>query len=103
MERTTKSIQTQNGHTLVLRDYITGGEKREIQAIYVQAVAEEKKVAEVSAQADDKAFELVLVSLDGTNDNLVSRVLDLPQEDFEEVTSAVGEVVMPKKKLTQAL
>jgi hypothetical protein len=112
MDRPTRQIKTSGEHTVVLHDYITGREQRQIQEVFLKNVeinrlsqSNGKTDAGMSgfsaatvAEAQDLAFKLIIISMDGNSDDVVKRVLDLPAAEFEEIVAAVNEVTDPKKK-----
>ena len=101
MDRPSQLFETSGGHKLVLRDYITGAEHREIRAIYLRALNKEGtqgKANQMEFDADNKAIKLVVVSLDDVADDIVERVLALPLPDFKEVVSQIEMRVEGKKK-----
>lgn len=112
MDRPTREFRTSGGHQVVMHDYITGREQRQIQEVFLKNVEinrlsqSEGKTdagmsgfsASVVAEAQDLAFNLIIVSLDGSDQDVVPRVLDLPATDYEEIVAAVNQVTDPKKK-----
>ena len=90
------------GRPIVYNAYITGGEKRAITEIYLESVDTKRDapMGEPRAmfRAENKSIELVVVSLDGSAENIVQRILDLPTEETEEILLIVKEVIDPKKK-----
>lgn len=105
-DRKTKEIKTTGGHTAVLVEYITGREKREITEIFFGAMAlangDKSAITRPGTMnsADDKAIQIVVRSLDGSTENILERILDLPVEDYTEISDAVAEVANSKKKST---
>src|SRR3954463_9082291 len=101
-ERPTHELATTNGHTVVLRDYITGAENRQIKAIYINTrnIGDTADAAKVIFDAEDKTLELVVVSVDGKTENVAAEVMALPVADQREVADEVTEIVEGKKKLT---
>lgn len=99
--RPTKEFKTGGGHVVVFNEYITGEENRQIRAIYIRSIKkpdESKDAAEVEFEADNKMFELAIVSVDGHTDDIVKRVLALPLRDFKEVVAETSELNDGKKK-----
>jgi hypothetical protein len=97
-DRPEAEFKTSGGHTVVLRDYITGLEHRQIRSIYARALKADADASQVEYEADNLAIEIVVTSLDGGADNIVSRVLALPLIDFKEVIAQIGERIEGKKK-----
>jgi hypothetical protein len=98
-DRPTREFKTAGGHTVILNDYITGEENRQIRSIYIKALRkpEAQDEAATEFEADNKAIELSVASVDGSTDNVVQRVLDLPLADFKEVVAEVQAIVEAKK------
>lgn len=106
-ERTTKTITTTGGHKVVIKDFITGREKREITNIYLRDMEMKQKGGEselsglkgtVASEAEDKAIELIVVSVNDSEKKVLEKVLNLPSEDYDEVVEAINEVTEPRKK-----
>ena len=105
-ERPTIEFKTQNGHVVVIREYITGREANEIQQSYlkdakVQIVNGAPQIEDFDVTADDKAKRLMLekmvVSVDGVAENVADLVLDLRNEDYEEIVELLNEKTGKKK------
>lgn len=108
--RPTKEITTTNGHKAVLRAWISFQEYREIMSIYMRAMRVQSdgkgaETAELSgAQADtmlaaqDAALKRIVVSLDGSTENVLERMQNLPNDDAQEIVAAVEAISNPKKK-----
>lgn len=91
---------TTGGHIAVLRQYITGAENWLIRQVYIEGLKspESTKDSSLELEADAKAYELVIVSIDGKVDDIANRALALPLPDYNEVVSRVKEVIEGKKK-----
>src|SRR4051812_22018197 len=103
MERTTRTITTSGKHVVVMRDYVTGRELRQIQDVFFRGM-EIKSATEVSgfkasaaSEAQDVALGILLVSIDGSQEDVANKVLDLPAPEFEEIMAALNEITEPKK------
>jgi len=89
-------MKTSNGHEVVLKDSITGGEYQDIKDILLQETelqgvsGEMKMSGAVITKMTNKAIETVVVSVDGKSDNVLDAVRNLPIEDYEEVVEAVN-------------
>ena len=102
MERATQEITTEGGHILVLKSYITGGESRELQKVFFEGMSIEMNGdgsakmpsmnPAVSMKAQDKAVELLAISFDGSSENILPRILDLPKAECDEVLKAIDAV-----------
>src|SRR2546430_1301958 len=104
MERTKKEITTSGGHVVVMRDYITGREMRQVQDVFLKKM-EIKSATDISSfngsvasEAQDVALGIILVSFDGKTEGVVDAVLNLPAHETQEVLDAVNAVTEPKKK-----
>jgi hypothetical protein len=106
MDRETKDIQI-GGHTLVVKTYATAREHQAIQ----RALLKDAKfdVAGETPQLSDFdptiMFEMqaetvrqMVVSMDGTAENLVDRCLDLPSDQFDELIAELDALVSKKKR-----
>jgi hypothetical protein len=90
MENTT--THTIDGHTFVLRSFITGRQAMEITSVD----SEQPKLKE--AMLVKKMIEVVVISVDGKTEGVVDTVLDMPMAIFSEIVSEVSSVVEGKKK-----
>lgn len=99
--REIKTIETTGGHKVEIKTYVTGGEAREISNVYIADTNVEMdetgkvKMPTINAglvnRAQDKAIEMIVVSVDGSTENVVQTVLALPKWDFDEILKAVDE------------
>jgi hypothetical protein len=99
--RETKEIELSGGKKAVINSYITGRESREIQAVFLDGMkfnidstgkASANEVdAKLSAKAQDKAIELLVVKIEGeeATKTVLDSVLDLPKVDFDKVISEI--------------
>ena len=96
MERSTKEFTTPGGHIIVIYDYITGGEVQEI-----ARKAPKDAAASSAAQIDasNEALIILIRSLDGSADNLLPRLLDLPLADYQAISAEVQALIEPEKKV----
>lgn len=105
-KRETKEVKTSGEHVVVMRTYATGREFTDIQ----NCILKNAKVSYVGGQpvaegvsgsseleANKKAVELLVVSVDGKTENVLDTVLDLPADDYQEVVEAVKELLTKKK------
>jgi hypothetical protein len=98
MPRPTREFKTSGEHTLVLNDYITGGENWQIRQIYTQGATTKEDAGTTALNAEKRAFELIVVSLNGTTEDIANRVMALPLTDYREVVDAITPIFEPKKK-----
>lgn len=87
MEREYKTIKTpKSGQEVVLKAWVTGGEKRVIQNTLLNDSVVSNKDIQVSGNKfnvyQDKAIETVVVSIGGVKENLAKIWLDMPSEDY---------------------
>lgn len=97
--RPTHELTTAGGHVVVLNDYITGTDNWQIKHIYMRALKAGQDEADTALEVERKYFELVVLSLDGTSDDIAQRIMDLPLSDYREIAEAVTAVIETKKKL----
>lgn len=106
-KRETKEITTINGHKIVMHTYITGFEKRAIsEALFSEASmnpnGNEMIVSGLKGNAvfksENEALRLIIVSVDGSTEDIVTKVLSLRSEDADDVLKAINEVTEGKKK-----
>ena len=102
MQRETTTFTTPYGkHTVVVKTYLTGREKRELQNALLntgglQFNIETKKIEGISGALADKEqdtlFGLIIESIDGKTEGIVDMVLDMRGEDYNFVVSKVNEI-----------
>lgn len=106
MDRETKEIKL-GEHTFVLKTYATGRETQAIQSVYFKGT----KIGisdgtptfsdlDPSVQFDvqQEMVRQMVVSLDGSTENIVDRVLDLPNEEYVEIIAILDALVSKKNK-----
>ena len=106
-ERATQPFITSGAHTIVLKSYLTGREANQLKALMYGAVkmsmedaqSGKTKISEVSgaflAEQEQKALELLVVSFDGSTENPIAKLLDLPSTEYEEVMEQVNKIQNP--------
>jgi len=89
-------ITTPNGTVVVLKDYITGRDERDIQAVLFSGMKIGQTLESIDpsviAKSQDKAIEIVVVSVNGDTQDVVEKVLLLPREDFHVVKDAIDKI-----------
>jgi hypothetical protein len=102
-ERKTITFTTQNGLQVELKEYITGGEYEEWQKVILKGMQVDtsdprssKIDATVSIEQLHKAIELIVVSIDGNNQDILNQVKELPRDDYQSIVNRVQEIVSPK-------
>ena len=93
-ERSTTTLTTSNGHTVVMFDYVTGNEARDIKRESEQGDGG----PEAMDKAQDHAIRIVVRELDGSADKIVERLGELQLADYSEIVAAVTDLLNPKKK-----
>lgn len=103
-ERSIKEITTPNGHKVIIYDYITGGEARKIQALYMESIKAGDVVGAGKStddiiknvpvttvlKAQELALSFLIVSVDGsTKEEAFKRAMDLREADLEVL---IGEI-----------
>lgn len=96
MQRETFEFTTSTGRKVVINKYLTGGEKRQITGVYLDAVDGETRKDRVF-KAEDLTIKLLVIELDGIKENVVERLLDLPSNEIEEITAQLTPIVEVKK------
>ncbi len=107
MDREQKTITTPKGHTVVLNAYLTGREANEVKAVMTagikinmdDAASGSMNVADLPASLVDdqnqKALQLLLVSIDGKTENVYELVLDLPESEYDFIEKAAKDIRTP--------
>lgn len=107
MDRENKKIKA-GEHEVVIKTYLTAREMREIKDVLITSVELEaeqvqggdqeeikKSVAKkvdlgVYKRMEDKAIQLVIISVDGKTDKILETVLDFKSDDFDALMKEVG-------------
>jgi hypothetical protein len=105
MNRETKEIAI-GSHTFVVKTYATAREANDIQQAYfkgtkVEMVGEQPRISEfnpgVQFDVNQELIRQIVVSMDGSAETIVERCIELPSQDFNDLTSALDELVAKKK------
>lgn len=125
-ERPTKELKLDNGAVLSLYEYITGRDKRAIEAVYLEQAqikqsakggvgGDRENTMELSGMTgavqhamQDKALSCVVKSIvpaegaEAITDRakVLGYILDLPEADFDKVVRAVNAITDPKAQAT---
>ena len=86
------TFKTAGGVEVVLKAYITG-RQAETLTDATGETPEKKNLAIMH-----KGMELVVVSINGSTEDILNKVLDLPFADYTEVAEKVAEIALGKKK-----
>lgn len=101
MNRETTTFETPISKDKVeIKTYLTGRERRALTDVYLQSGvdfnAETQDVKgikpDIINKAQDVAWLNVVVSINGSTENIVDTILDMRSEDFNFVTNKVNEV-----------
>lgn len=107
IEREKKEFTTTKGTKIVHYTYLRGRDANEIQACYtkdakVNMVGAEVKVEgfdiNADAEATKKTLELIIVSVNDSDANVVDDILDLPNEEYKEIVEKINEITGKKKE-----
>lgn len=109
MERETQlHTLKSNGKTVRIKTYYTARERRSLEQIYQKnsqvAWSDEGKPKiekidlSVSVQMEDKRVELIVAEYDGSNTNILDRILDEPEEVMSEIKEIILSLESPKAK-----
>lgn len=106
-QRETKTVETKGGHKVVYKSWISGGESNQLSAVWLEDsrvnMTEDGKTkiegfsGSVGFKAEKKLIEILVVSVNGSTENIVQAVEDLPLPDYKEILAAL-DIVTGKKK-----
>jgi len=105
MERETKTIVTPSGAKVVVNTYITGRESEQIQDILYKSVNFSAMASNANKEANlnlnsgsfiteqtHKIIEIMVVSIDGSNENVLNAVLDMKEIDYSFVVDEINRI-----------
>lgn len=104
MERETKKFKTKNGFEIEIKTYLTYGESQKLQAVFLKNMEMdtmdlEKKSGKVNGnviiEAQKKAIEIIVVSINGEKENILDKFMDLPKEDGDEAYAEIDKISQP--------
>src|ERR1700712_1570540 len=103
MDIETVKFTTKGGVAMELRSFITGRQKRYIMGAFLDDVnltsngtTQSFSIAGSKTNvATDRALESVVLSVNGSKENVVETVLDLPAADFDEIVTQVNAITDP--------
>jgi hypothetical protein len=112
--RETQVIKTPiDGIELVVKTYLTGREMRQVENLRIEGtqfdpVTQQAKGSvsgELADKAQDKLLEITVVSVGGSTENVVEKIVDLKKPDYDFVVAQVrdisqGVAFADKKKLS---
>ena len=106
MDRETKELKVEN-HTFVVKTYATAREAHAIQQTYfkgtkAEVVGDQPRISEfnpgVQFDVEKEMIAQMVVSLDGTTENVAERCLDLESDVYNELVSQLDSLIAKKKK-----
>lgn len=108
--RGTKKFKTKGGTEIEVYEYLTGGDARKIQQVYLEDVKVELDETGkptmgninplLATKAQDRMIELLVVSVEGATDRLLERILELPSSEFDEVIATLDALQGTSEKKT---
>lgn len=96
----TKKITTPTGSEVEIKEWITGREAEHIDELMYEAVAvktdltgktdiENVDLKKMIAETNHRKIETFVVSIDGAKDDLLNKVLDMPEDDTKFILDAI--------------
>lgn len=110
-QRPTKEITTPiDGKKVILKEWVTGAEMRQIEAVYIEganydpnSTERPRMTAETYLRASNKTIEMVVISVDGITENIADLVIEMKKPDYDFVLAEIDAVTKGtafKKKLS---
>ena len=105
MDRETKTIITPHSKVKIeLYTYVTGREKRALKNVFLSKmslgtatkVEPESNPATLSDEAENKAIEMIVVSVAGKTDKLLDEILDMKGKDYDFIINEINKVSTEK-------
>lgn len=103
MEQKTKKITTPIAKVVVeLKEWITGGEYREIKNVVlkemkIQTIGTESKIDPMTGDfielTENKEISVVVVSVNGKKEDILKTILALPNKDYQFIKEEVKKIV----------
>ena len=102
-------VTPEKGHLVVLKAWITGRESQKIDGAMfkgVQTTVDGKRISPrisetMLADQENASIEAVVISVDGSETNVLEKILNMRKKDYAFVVEAVGKIVdgdVPEKK-----
>lgn len=102
-----------DAHKVVIKSYITGGELREMENVFLRGQEQQLKAGEKPSilmtvdlvdKSQDAKLALIVVSIDGNPEptSIIPRLLDFRSKDFSFVVAKVNEVIAGETSLKKA-
>ena len=103
MERETREIITPvDKHKVVIKDWITGREKRELKKPFLDGMkfsisegtpkADDVNAGELMTKAENVAINLIVISVNGDNEKVLDKILDMKEKDFNFIVNEVNKI-----------
>jgi len=105
MDRTTKTFTTPfSNQKIEIKTYLTGREKRQITGVYLNNNLEVNKdtqnikgiSGDMIDKAQDLALEIIVVSIDDSKEDIINKILDMREVDFNAVVEEVDLITLNK-------
>ena len=104
--RETKEIITPiQKHKIVLKTYLTGLERRQINSAYFsgiqfsvegQNVKTDKFNPDLISKTEDKTLELLIISVNGKKEKILESLLEMHSDDYDFVVKEINEITKKK-------
>jgi len=107
MERETKSFETPGGRTIVVKSYLTGRESDAIKNVLLSQIkmsmedmaggtpSIDQIPASFITDQENKTVEMMLVSIDGTSENVFDAYQDLPENECAFISDEIKKIRTP--------
>jgi hypothetical protein len=101
MERETKIIKTPSGKEVILKSYLTAGERDELMSIILNemkfnAETNEPVIKEIPGHLylpfKKKLLELLVVSYDGNSENILGRLSEILSEEYDFIVKEADKI-----------
>lgn len=107
MERETKKIITPiDKQEVVIKSWLTGGEKRDITNSLINGIKMDSSgttdinmTSDLVNKSQDTALETIIVSVDGKEEDVLKRVLDMKSKDFDFVVTEINKITASEDEL----
>lgn len=91
-----------------IKSYVTGGEKQELMKFLMRGASIDPKSSTINGdikietvmEANDKAIEMLVVSFNGSKENILQSVKDLRVKDYDYLKTAIDAVSNDQDFLT---
>lgn len=103
----TKIIETPLGKSKIeIKEWLTGRDRRALRAVYLNKSEMKMGTKEpefalsgsLIEEAENKAIEIVVVSIDGKKEDILNKLLNMRDEDYEFVMENINRITAEKKK-----